>query len=339
MRTLSIIAKRLLHLVLVLFGVTIVTFLVSHVVPGDPARMLIGQRADEQTLALLRHSMGLDKPVLIQYLDYLKGLLHGDMGISIRTQRPVLKELLSYFPATLELTVFAMFFSVVLGITLGLFSAAFRDTFVDHLSRVLAILGVSTPLFWLGLMVLLLFYKHLGWLPGSGRLDTFLNPPTHITGLYVIDSILSRDWLVFRSSLQHLILPALCLGSVQLATIARLVRASMIEVLELDYIKTALANGIPRRRVICRHALRNAMIPTVTVIGLTVGELLGGAIITETIFAWPGMGKYVVDSISYLDFPAIMGFTILVAIIYVSINTLVDMLYPLLDPQIKGISE
>ncbi|WP_073031396.1 ABC transporter permease [Desulfosporosinus lacus] len=328
--------KRMSQLLIVLLGVSLVTFLVSHVVPGDPARMLLGQRADAQTLENLRHVMGLDKPVWLQYFDYLGGLLQGDLGISIRSQRPVLSELLTYFPATIELTLFAMGFAVISGVGLGLLSAAYRDTPIDHGTRVLAILGVSTPLFWLGLMVLLLFYKHLGWLPGSGRLDSFINPPTQITGLYVLDSILTGDWVALKSSILHLVLPTICLGYIQLATIARLVRASMIEVLEQDYIKTALANGIPRYRIIYRHALRNALIPTVTLIGLTFGELLGGAILTETIFTWPGMGKYVVDSISFLDFPAIMGFTILVATIYVIINMVVDLLYPILDPQIKG---
>lgn len=336
MSRIKFLAKWISQLLIVLLGVTLVTFLVSHVVPGDPARMLIGQRADAQTLESMRHALGLDKPVWFQYLDYLWGLVHGDMGISIRTQRPVLSELLTYFPATIELTLFAMGFAVLIGVVLGLLSAAYRDTLIDHATRVFAILGVSTPLFWLGLVVLLLFYKYLGWLPGSGRIDSFINPPTHITGLYVLDSVLSGDWVALKSSMLHLVLPSICLGYIQLATIARQVRASMIEVLELDYIKTAVSNGIPRKRIVYRHALRNALIPTVTVIGLTFGELLGGAIITETIFAWPGMGKYVVDSISFLDFPAIMGFTILVALIYVLINMLVDLLYPILDPQIKG---
>ncbi|GAB6154697.1 ABC transporter permease [Desulfosporosinus burensis] len=336
MSRIKFLAKWISQLLIVLLGVTLVTFLVSHVVPGDPARMLIGQRADAQTLESMRHALGLDKPVWFQYLDYLWGLVHGDMGISIRTQRPVLSELLTYFPATIELTLFAMGFAVLIGVVLGLLSAAYRDTLIDHATRVFAILGVSTPLFWLGLVVLLLFYKYLGWLPGSGRIDSFINPPTHITGLYVLDSVLSGDWVALKSSMLHLVLPSICLGYIQLATIARQVRASMIEVLELDYIKTAVSNGIPSKRIVYRHALRNALIPTVTVIGLTFGELLGGAIITETIFAWPGMGKYVVDSISFLDFPAIMGFTILVALIYVLINMLVDLLYPILDPQIKG---
>ncbi len=336
MSGLKSVAIRISQLLIVLLGVTLVTFLVSHVVPGDPARMLLGQRADAQTLENMRHVMGLDQPVWLQYVHYLGGLLHGDLGISIRTQRPVLSELLTYFPATIELTLFAMGFAVISGIGLGLLSAAYRDTPIDHGTRVLAILGVSTPLFWLGLMVLLLFYKHLGWLPGSGRLDSFINSPTQITGLYVLDSIFTGDWVALKSSILHLVLPTICLGYIQLATIARLVRASMIEVLEQDYIKTALSNGIPRYRIIYRHALRNALIPTVTLIGLTFGELMGGAILTETIFSWPGMGKYVVDSIAFLDFPAIMGFTILVAIIYVSINMVVDLLYPILDPQIKG---
>ncbi|MFZ5898939.1 MAG: ABC transporter permease [Bacillota bacterium] len=337
MKNLRLVLSRFGQLLLVLLGVTFVTFLVSHVIPGDPARMLVGQRASEETLAAMRHTLGLDQPVWLQYLHYLRGLLHGDMGISIRTQRPVLSELLTYFPATLELTLCAMGFAVVAGIFLGVLSAARRDTPVDHASRIMAILGVSTPLFWLGLMALLLFYKHLGWLPGGGRIDTLINPPTHFTGLYVLDSILSGDLIALKSSVLHLILPSLCLGYIQLATIARMVRASMLEVLEMDYIKTARANGIPQRGIIYRHALRNALIPAVTIIGLSFGELLGGAILTETIFAWPGMGKYVVDSISFLDFPAIMGFTIVVAVFYVLINLVVDLLYTVLDPQIREV--
>lgn len=337
MKNLRLVLSRFGQLLLVLLGVTFVTFLVSHVIPGDPARMLVGQRASEETLAAMRHALGLDQPVWLQYLHYLWGLLHGDMGVSIRTQRPVLSELLTYFPATLELTLWAMGFAVAAGIPLGVLSAARRDTPVDHASRITAILGVSTPLFWLGLMALLLFYKHLGWLPSGGRIDVLINPPTHFTGLYVLDSILSGDLIALKSSVLHLILPALCLGYIQLATIARMVRASMLEVLEMDYIKTARANGIPRRGIIYRHALRNALIPAVTIIGLSFGELLGGAILTETIFAWPGMGKYVVDSISFLDFPAIMGFTIVVAVFYVLINLVVDLLYTVLDPQIREV--
>ncbi len=329
--------KRIPRLLFVLFGVTLFTFIISHMIPGDPARMLIGQRASEETLNRMRAEMGLDRPVYVQYLQYMKNLSQGDLGLSIRTQQPVVKELKTFFPATLELTLVSMIITLLIGIPLGVLAAVKRDKIADHLSRLVALLGVSTPLFWSGLMVLLLFYKHLQLFPAAGRIDVFLTPPPAVTGMYLLDSLLARDFTVFFNALHHIMLPACCLAYIQLAIIARQVRASMVEVLEQDYIRTAKANGIPRYKIIYQYALKNALLPTVTVAGLIFGELLGGAIITETIFAWPGMGKYVVDSVSFLDFPAIMGFTLVVAFCYVMINLLVDLLYKLLDPQIREV--
>ncbi|MEW5934067.1 MAG: ABC transporter permease [Bacillota bacterium] len=333
----QLIARRMLLLLLVLFGVTVITFSVSHLVPGDPARMLVGQRASQEVVEQMRHQLGLDRPVWEQYLRYMRDLMRGNLGISIRTQRPVSEDLVIFFPATLELALTAMFLAVVVGIPLGIVSATRKDALADHVSRLVSVAGVSTPLFWLGLVVLLVFYGRLGWLPGSGRLDPFIAAPPRVTGFLLLDSLLAGRPDAFWNALRHLVLPALCLSYVHLAVVTRQVRASMLEVLSQDYIRTALANGIPGRSVIYRHALKNALIPTVTVVGLAIGDLLGGAILTETIFAWPGMGSYVVDSINFLDFPAIMGFTVFIAVGYVLINLVVDLAYMWLDPRIRAV--
>lgn len=331
----QIIAKRLAMLLFVVFGVTLMTFLLSHIIPGDPARMLVGQRANEETLQQVRHQLGLDQPVWVQYFTYLKGLLAGDLGTSIRTQQPVVHDLLAFFPATIELALLAFLFAILLGIPLGVLAAVKKDTGWDHGARVFSIAGVSTPVFWSGLVMILVFYGYLGWFPSTGRLDLTVAPPAKITGLYLLDSLLTGNMAAFKNSLWHILIPAITLSYAQLAIITRQVRASMLEVLGQEYIRTALANGISGAFLLFRYALRNALIPTITVVGLSFGALLGGAVVTETIFGWPGMGKYVVDSISYLDFPAIMGFTLLISIGYVLINLLVDLTYYILDPQIK----
>ncbi|NGQ96759.1 ABC transporter permease [Brevibacillus sp. SYP-B805] len=331
----QLIAKRLSLVVFVLFGVTLLTFLLSHVIPGDPAQMMVGQRANEETLREVRHQLGLDQPIWVQYFTYLKGLLAGDFGLSIRTQKPVIDDLLTFFPATFELVFFAFLLALIVGIPIGILSAVRKDTGWDHAGRIFSIAGVSTPVFWSGLVGILLCYKILGILPSGGRLDLNVAAPTKITGLYVLDSILTGNWAALKNSLWHLILPTIVLSYAQLAVISRQVRASMLEVLGQEYIRTALANGISGAVLLFRYALRNALIPTVTVVGLSFGSLLGGAVVTETIFGWPGMGKYVVDSIAFLDFPAIMGFTFIIAVGYVVINLLVDLTYYLLNPQIR----
>ncbi|HUI69181.1 MAG TPA: ABC transporter permease [Spirochaetia bacterium] len=335
MRLLGYVLKRLLYSIPVLIGVTLLVFLISHAIPGDPARMMAGEKASNEAVARLRHSLGLDRPLPVQYVTYLGGLLKGDLGISIRNQRPVARDLMDIFPATLELTLVSILLCVLVGLPLGIFSALRRNRLFDHVSRVFSVVGISMPVFWLGLMLLLLFYSRLGWLPGSGRLDIRLDPPARITGMYLVDSLLEGNGRAFVSALSHIILPAFCLSYVYLAIITRITRSSMISVLGLDYITTARANGLSEARVVMKHALKNALIPTVTITGLSIGELLGGAILTETIFDWPGMGKYVVDSVGYLDFPAIMGFTLVVAVVYVIINLLVDLTYAVLDPKIR----
>jgi len=331
----QIILKRLSMLALVLVGVTMLTFFLSHVIPGDPARMMVGQRATEETLQEVRRQLGLDQPVWVQYFTYIQGLFAGDLGTSIRTQQPVSDDLLTFFPATLELALLAFVIAILFGVPIGILSAVKKDTMWDHAGRLFSIAGVSTPVFWSGLIGILIFYKFLGWLPSSGRLDLSVTPPLKLTGLYLLDSLLTLNWAAFKNSLLHLLLPAFTLAFAQLAIVTRQVRASMLEVLGQEYIRTALANGISGPVLLFRYALRNALIPTITVVGLSFGSLLGGAVVTETIFSWPGMGKYVVDSIAFLDFPAIMGFTFVISIGYVLINLLVDLTYYALNPEMK----
>jgi len=335
MRLLNYTLKRFFYAVPVLVGVTFLVFIISHAIPGDPARMMAGQKASREAVENIRRSLGLDRPLPEQYLRYLGGLLKGDLGKSIRNQRPVLEDLRDFFPATLELTLVSMLFCIAVGLPLGIVSAVRRNRPIDHMARVFSVFGVSMPVFWLGLMLLLLFYRHLGWLPGSGRLDVMMTPPSPVTGMVLIDTLMEGNWGKFANALSHIFLPAFCLSYVYLAILTRIVRSSMITAMGQEFITTARANGISEIRVILKHGLKNALIPTVTITGLSIGELLGGAILTETIFDWPGMGKYVVDSVNFLDFPAIMGFTLVVSLIYVIVNLLVDVLYAFLDPQIR----
>ncbi len=335
MRILNYILRRLLAMLPVLFGVTVLVFVISHAIPGDPAAMIAGPRASREAIENIRESHGLDRPLPVQYVQFLSGLLQGDLGVSIRNNRPVTQDLAACFPATLELTLASLFLCLCVGIPLGVLAAVQRNKLTDHLTRVFSVIGVSTPVFWLGLMLLLVFYRNLGWLPGSGRLDVTAMAPARITGMYILDSLLTADWSTLRQALAHIVLPAFCLSYVYLAIITRIVRSSMIQALGQDYVTTARANGISETAIVTSHAFRNSLIPTVTITGLSFGELLGGAILTETIFAWPGMGKYVVDSVNTLDFPAIMGFTLVVSLAYVCINLVVDVLYALLNPAIR----
>jgi peptide/nickel transport system permease protein len=262
-------------------------------------------------------------------------LLQGDLGISIRTRRPVLEDLRTFLPATIELALAAMGVALLIGITLGMVAAIHRNTAIDAAMRVFALVGGALPIFFLGLVMLAIFYNRLRWLPGPGRLDALLQPPPHVTGMYTVDSLLAGDWIVFRDSLMHLILPALTLGYFSTAVLLRMTRSSMLEVLNQDYIRTARAKGLRDRTVFLRHALKNGMIPVLTTIGITFGSLLSGAVLTETIFAWPGLGRYATASATSLDFPAVMGVTLIAAIVYPVVNTLVDIGYHLLDPRIR----
>jgi peptide/nickel transport system permease protein len=337
MSILAVLRRRLMFLVLVVFGVTLITFAISHLIPGDPARLLAGDRASDELVAQMREKLGLDQPLYVQYGRYMLGLFQGDLGTSIRTGRPVAEDILAYFPATLELVMTALTLSVLVGLPLGVASAVWRNGWIDQVARTFAAIGISTPAFWLGLLLLVLFYGQLGWFPGGGRLPTGMEPPPTLTGMYVLDGLLQGQWAVAGNALWHLVLPAACLGFVHVGVIARQIRSAMLDQLSEDYIRTARAAGLSKARVILGHALPNAAIPSVTVLGLAFGDLLYGAVLTETIFAWPGMGAYVVNSIQALDFPAVMGFTVVVSMAYVLVNLAVDLTYMLLDPRIKEV--
>ncbi|MEK7325302.1 MAG: ABC transporter permease [Chloroflexota bacterium] len=335
MRLLTFFLRRLVGIVFVMIGVSIITFAISHVVPADPVAAALGDHATDDQIAAFRAEYGLDKPVAEQYVIYMNGLLHGDLGRSIRTRRPVADDLRDFLPATFELSFAALIVSLLIGLPAGMVSAVARNRLPDHFVRVFSLVGGSLPIFWLGLMLISLFYSRLDWLPSGARLDQFLDPPRSITGLYVVDSLLTGNVATLQSSLHHLILPAFTLGYFSTAVIARMMRSSMLEVMRQDYMLVARAKGLRQQAVIVRHGLRNALIPTLTIIGVTFGSLLSGAVLTETIFSWPGLGRYATASAISLDFPAVMGVTLLAAVIYPLANLLVDLGYHWLDPRIQ----
>jgi len=335
MRFLAFVLRRIVGIAAVMIGVSVITFAISHVVPTDPAAAALGDHATDEQIAAFRTEYHLDRPLPEQYITYVTGIVHGDLGRSIRTRRAVLDDLADSFPATLELSFTALLVSIVVGIPAGLWSAISRGRLPDLVVRLFALAGGSMPVFWLGLIVIGLFYYQLGWFPGGGRLDTFVSPPPTRTGLFVVDSLLAGDFEALRSSLAHLVLPALTLGYFSTAVIARMTRSSMLEVLGQDYMRTARAKGLRESAIVLRHGLRNALIPTITVIGLTFGSLLSGAVLTETIFSWPGLGRYATASAVSLDFPAVLGVTLLAAIVYPVANLVVDIAYYWLDPRIQ----
>jgi peptide/nickel transport system permease protein len=330
------ILRRLAGFVFVLLGVTVITFALTQIVPGDPAVIALGQNAREEQVQAYRKELGLDQPAVVQYATYLRRLLRGDLGTSIRTRRPVADDLRDYLPATIELSLAAMLVAVVLGIGLGVVAALNRNGWADAAARIFALVGGSLPIFFVALLGLAVLYTRLRWLPGPGRLDATLTPPARITGLYTVDSLLTDNWVTLRNSLAHLILPALVLGYFSTAVILRMTRAAMLEVLHQDFVRTARAKGLRERTVILRHTLKNAMLPVLTTIGITFGSLLSGAVLTETIFAWPGLGRYATASAVSLDFPAVMGVTLVVAVVYPLANLLVDIGYHVLDPRIRA---
>lgn len=331
---LRFIVRRLAGLVFVLLGVSVFTFALSQLVPVDPAVAALGQNARDEQIAAFREQYGLDRPPHEQYLSYMGRLLSGDLGISLRTRRPVAADLRDFVPATIELSVAAMAVALLLGISLGTLAAVRRNSFADGFARVFALVGGSLPIFFLGLVMLTIFHNRLRWVPGPGRLDAVLIPPPRVTGMYTIDSALARDWPVFRNSVAHLVLPAVTLGYFSTAVLLRMTRSSMLEVLNQDYIRTARAKGLRDRTLLLRHAFKNALIPVLTTIGIVFGSLLSGAVLTETIFAWPGLGRYATASAVSLDFPAVMGVTLVAAIVYPVVNLLVDLGYHALDPRI-----
>ena len=327
--------KRLISLIFTIAGIAVVTFFISLVVPLDPLAAIAGPQAPQETVERLRVLYGFDQPLYVQFGHYVSRLSEGDLGMSFQTGRPVLDDIIQFFPATLELATIALIISIVSGITLGVLSAVYRNSWIDHFARVFSLIGVSMPVFWLGLVLMLVFYFKLDWLPEPGRLDIMLIEPERVTGFLLMDSLIAQDWEVFYDALMHLILPGSVLGLFGLAGIARIVRSSMLDVLSQEYVKTARIKGLAEHLVIVRHALRNALVPTVTVIGLTYGGLLEGSVLTETIFSWPGLGRYLTTAFLTLDLNAIVGGTMLVAMSYSLVNLVVDLLYAYLNPKIS----
>ena len=316
-------------------GVSIVAFAFIRLLPGDPIILMAGERGmSEERYAQLQTLYGYDKPIVVQYLHYLNGIVHGDLGQSIVTKRPVVQEFFTLFPATVELSLCAIIFAVVLGIPAGVFAAVRRGTVIDQAIMSTALVGYSMPIFWWGLLLIILFSGILAWTPVSGRISLLYYFP-QVTGFMLIDSLLSGQAGAFGSAVSHLILPTIVLGTIPLAVIARQTRSAMLEVLSEDYVRTARAKGLPPLQVIGVHALRNALIPVVTVIGLQVGVLLAGAILTETIFSWPGIGKWMVDSVFKRDYPVVQGGLLLIAAIVMIVNLIVDLLYGFINPRIR----
>ncbi|WP_413363623.1 ABC transporter permease [Lysinibacillus sp. 3P01SB] len=328
------IGKRLLHLIPVLFGMTIIVFLIIRAIPGDPAQVILGQQATAEAIAALRDSLGLNNPWYIQYFDYLKNIVTGDLGESLRTSRPIAAEVWPYLAATFELALFAMLIAVIVGMNAGIISAWFQNSWFDYTAMIVALIGVSMPIFWLGLMEQWIFSINLEWLPTSGRQDV-RDPVTAITHFYLIDTLIQGRFDQFIVVVKHLILPGVALATIPTAIIARMTRASMLEVIRSDYIRTARAKGQRMFVVIYKHALKNALIPVLTVIGLQTGLLLGGAILTETIFSWPGIGRYLYEAIGYRDYPVIQSGILIIAFLFVMINLIVDVLYTAIDSRIK----
>ncbi|MCA9835929.1 MAG: ABC transporter permease [Trueperaceae bacterium] len=327
--------RRLGYLIFVIWGVSFAAFFIAQIVPGDPIAAALGSNARDAQIEAYRIKTGLDKPVWVQYGRYLSRLSQGDLGNSLRTRRPIASDLRDFFPATLELTLAALLFAILFGIPTGLLAALFKDTLIDVGVRSLALIGGATPIYWLAILMISIFHTKLGWLPGPGRLDAFLIPPPELTNIMTIDTLLARDFEAFVDSLRHLVLPAIVLGAFSTALLARMVRNTMIEVLAQDYIRTARAKGISERWVILKHALRNGALPILTVLGNLLGSLLTGAVLTETIFSWPGIGSYATSSALSLDFPAVMGVTLVAGLTYAGINLLVDILYAFFDPRIS----
>lgn len=327
--------RRLALVVPTFLGITLLVFALIHLIPGDAVEALSGEHGmDPERYARLLHEFGLDRPLYVQYFDYLWSVLHGDLGRSIVTHEPVLSEFRTLFPATLELSFCAILLAVVIGLPAGILAALKRNTVLDYSVMGISLTGYSMPIFWWALLLILLFSVTLGWTPVSGRIDILYDLPP-VTGFMLIDSLISGEEGAFRSALSHLVLPAIVLGTIPLAVIARMTRSAMLEVLREDYVRTARAKGLSRARVVLVHALRNALIPVITVIGLQVGTLLAGAILTETIFSWPGIGKWLVEAIHRRDYPVVQGGILMSATIIILVNLLVDLLYGVVNPRIR----
>ncbi len=338
----SYLIRRLLRTVLVMLGISLVVFVFVRSIPGDPAVAMLGERATPEAAAALREQLGLNKPWFFnpanpleaQYPKYIGALLQGDLGSGLKSNIPVRNELAARFPATAELSIAALFFALIVGMPAGILAALRRNSGWDNLATGISLVGVSMPVFWLGLLLSYFFAVKLGWLPPSARLGYEFNLQP-VTGFYLLDSIITGNGGAFWDALRHLILPAIALGSIPLAIISRITRSSLLDVLGQDYVRTARAKGLAANAVTIKHALRNALLPVVTVIGLQAGALLGGAVLTETIFSWPGIGSWVYEAISQRDYPIIQGGVIFAALVVSLVNLLVDLSYAALDPRIQ----
>ncbi len=333
----SFIVRRLANGLLVIFGVSILTFMLTVIIPSDPAARWAGARANAEQLAKAREELGLDQPVLVRYVRYLSGVLHGDLGTSIRTRQPVMRDLKTYIPATAELVVVGMVIALLVGLPLGIWSALRKDSWVDHLCRATAVFGVSLPTFWLAMNLQVLFFRWLGWLPLGGRLSGFIEAAgtvPNITGFLLLDSALTLNGAVFWDALKHLALPAMTLAAYPVGLVAKQLRSSLLEVFNEDYVRVARAYGLPERLVTYGYALRNALGPTITVFALCMGYSLVNTFLIEAVFNWPGLGNYTALAVTTGDYPAIMGITLFVAVVYVVLNLIVDVLIAL-DPRVR----
>lgn len=320
-----------------MLGITFVAFVLTHIVPGNPITANLGQTAmsDPTIVKNFEHEYGLDKPLPDQYVIYLWKLLHGNLGISEQSQRPVATDLSQYIPATLELALFAIVISTIIGVGLGVLAAMRRGRPVDAGLRIFSLLGVSMPTYWVALLAFFIFFYRLGWLPSGGRLSPGLSPPPSVTGMYTVDAVIAGKWSLFVNALQHLVLPGVVLGLFTVGTVLRFTRAAVLEVVHNDYVRSARAKGLSEWTVIRRHVMRPALLAIATVVGLAFGNLLSGTVLVEYIYSWPGVGQYAYRSAIALDLPAIMGVSMFVAVVYIVINLLVDLLYSILDPRIE----
>ncbi len=329
------IARRLFALILVLIGMSLLTFTITRLIPSDPARAAAGMDADLATLEAVRQELGLDRPLPEQYFRYATGVLQGNFGMSSMNRQPVMKDIRQFLPASIELAVASILICVPVGVVLGIVTALKAGGMTDAVTRIFAVFGVSMPVFWLALLFQLIFYRDLRWFPAAGRIGPLFSPPPAVTNLYLIDTLLANDLEAFKSSLQHIVLPAFTLAVANIAVITRMTRSSLMEVLSQDYVRTARAKGLAEWVVVSVHALKNAMVPVVTIIGLQLGTLIAWVFLVETIFSWPGIGSYTVRAIMDSDFNAVMGVTLITSFIYVMINLAVDVSYVILDPRIK----
>ena len=328
--------RFLLMLAVTIFGLLAVTFFIGRIVPVDPVLAVVGDRAPAHVYARVREEMGLDLPLWHQFAIYIGNVFRADFGNSILTSRPVVEDVIRYFPATMELATLGTFLGTLFGVPLGVAAAVKRGKFIDHVVRVIGLVGYSAPIFWLGLLGLLVFYSKLGWVAGPGRLDvTYEYMLTPVTGMVLVDSALAGDWAVFRNAVSHIALPSALLGYYSLAYISRMTRSFMLNELSQEYITTARVKGLSETRIIWFHALRNAAVPLITVIALSYAHLLEGSVLTETVFAWPGLGRYITNSLQNADINAVLGGTLVIGLVFVAVNTFSDLLYRLFDPRTR----